>query len=104
MQKNTRPAFDEQAFWTGNTATQPVVYDFHLTEPGPDSSPGIEAQDDYEPHTPIIHAAGFHAADEAELSDDEIDEFEARLYRDDLQSVRLHVSNALRSAQGSRED
>jgi hypothetical protein len=97
MQKNTRPAFDEQAYKTGNTATEPVTYDFHMTGPGDVQELGIEAE--FEPHAPVIHAA-----DEPDLSDDEIDEFEALLTREerrptDLQHARLLVSNALRSAQ-----
>ncbi|MBA3767174.1 MAG: hypothetical protein H0W99_09345 [Acidobacteria bacterium] len=71
MQQNTRPSFNEQAFWTGNTATMPVTYDFHFDGGSSLQGNGIEAL--YEPHAPIIYAAG-----EAELSDEELDELEAR--------------------------
>jgi hypothetical protein len=83
---------NDQEYWTGVSSSSPIAYDFHLTEP--DTLIGEE----FEPHTVIIHAI------EPEISDDELDEFEARLQRDDqLRSVRQHITTALRSAQDTAD-
>lgn len=98
MRENTTSNFADQEFWTPASASAPTVYDFHLREPQDAPVLGIEAQEGYEPHAPTIHAT------EPDLSDEELDEFEARLERDDqLRSVRQYVASALRSAQTSAD-